>query len=85
MEILKEFSLIDPDIVICGSTFGTFLTTVMEMPEMNNETRCDNWYYYLDVCGRKRLFIDYYHPGNRWPDLINYYGLLGIYQQALLH
>lgn len=52
---------------------------------MNNETRCDNWYYYLDVCGRKRLFIDYYHPGNRWPDLINYYGLLGIYQQALLH
>ena len=47
--------------------------------------RCDNWYYYSDVIGGKeRLFIDYYHPANRYPTLLNYYGLVNIYQQALL-
>ena len=30
------------------------------------------------------MFIDYYHPANRFPDLLNYYGLVNIYQQAII-
>ena len=83
LEILKEFSLIDPDIVICGSTFGTKLTTVLQKPPLNDSTGNDNWYYFMNVARKERLFIDYYHPANHWSDLMNYYGLMGIYQQAL--
>ena len=83
LEILKEFSLIDPDIVLCGSTFGTMLTTVLQKPPLNDSTGNDNWYYFMNVARKERLFIDYYHPANHWSDLMNYYGLMGIYQQAL--
>ena len=81
-EIKKEFELIDADIVICGSTFRTFMKQVYEI-ELYPEEQCDNWYYHIDI-GRKRLFIDFYHPANRWPDLFNYYSLVSLYQQALL-
>jgi len=79
-EIKKEFELIDADIIICGSTFKTLNHIVFGREEVVPN---ENWFYYLKVCGRERLFIDYYHPANHWSDLINYYGLTGIYQQAL--
>ena len=41
------------------------------------------WNLELNVARKERLFIDYYHPANHWSDLMNYYGLMGIYQQAL--
>lgn len=83
-EILAEINLIDPEIIVCGSTFGSLLTKVLCRVPLTDETRNDNWYYYMEICGRERLVIDYYHPANHWPDLMNYYGLIGIYQQALL-
>ena len=80
-EIIRELELLDPDIIVCGSTADA-LNSICSFigPE-----RCDNWYYYSDaIGGRKRLFIDYYHPANRYPPLLNYYGLVNIYQQALI-
>ena len=80
-EIIKEIELIDPDIIICGSTFGDInRITGNTMVKGSN----DNWFYYSNIIGGKeRLFIDYYHPANRYPALLNYYGIVGIYQQAL--
>ena len=81
-EIIRELEILDPDIIICGSTAEALngISGGFEGPN-----RCDNWYYYSDVIGgRERLFIDYYHPANRYPTLLNYYGLVNIYQQALL-
>lgn len=82
-EIKREFELIDADIIICGSTFTAFYERVYEKTIPVSE-KSDNWFYWLEVGGRKRLFIDFYHPANRWPNLLNYYALQGIYQQALL-
>ena len=31
------------------------------------------------------LVLDYFHPAVRYPELLTYYGLVNIYQQALLH
>ncbi len=73
--------MIDPDIIVCGYTFQILYHEVFEYDNLGKN---DNWYYYLDVFNKKRLFIDYYHPANHWPSLTNYYGLMGIYQQALL-
>lgn len=81
-EIIRELEILDPDIIVCGATAETLngICGGFVGPK-----RCDNWYYYSDVIGgRERLFIDYYHPANRYPTLLNYYGLVNIYQQAII-
>ena len=80
-EIIREIELIDPDIIICGATFADINEITGRTVEKDSN---DNWYYFIDaVGGKERLFIDYYHPANRYPALLNYYGIVGIYQQAL--
>ncbi len=82
-EIIREIELIDPYIVVCGYTLG-ILDNLLSFPI--KAERNDNWFYYSDAIGGKtRLFIDFYHPSNHFPSLLNYYGLIGIYQQALLN
>lgn len=80
-EIKKEIELIDPDIVVCGYTFGILLNEVYQADKGKTS---DNWYYYLNLDGKERLYIDFYHPANHYPDLLNYYGITNIYQQALI-
>lgn len=80
-ELKKEFELIDADIVICGSTFGILCNTIYGK---ELEGKNDNWYYFWELGGRERLLIDYYHPAYRIPSLLKYYGIVNIYQQALL-
>jgi len=82
-EIKKELELIDADIIICGYTFQILCDNVFKH-SIPLEDKCDNWYYHIDLCGKERLFIDYYHPAIHDSDLMFYYGLLGIYQQSLL-
>ena len=84
IELMKEFELIDPDIIVCGTTFHILITEVFGMQPLNSNELCDNYFYRLDVAGKKRLFLDYYHPANHWDDLLNYYGIVNTYQQALL-
>ena len=79
-EIKREFELIDADIIICGYTFR-YLYEAIYGKKFDDNNSNENWFYYFD----DRLFIDYYHPANHWPDLMNYYGLMGIYQQALIN
>lgn len=82
-EIKKELELIDADIIICGYTFHILCDKVFQK-NIPIEDKCDNWYYHIDLFGKERLFIDYYHPGIRDADLMFYYGMIGIYQQSLL-
>ncbi len=83
-EIIKEFQMIDADIVICGSTFWILYQIVFGNEPLKGSQACDNWYYYKNLDGKERLYIDYYHPANQWPDLVNYYAVMNIYQQALI-
>lgn len=85
-EIKKEFYMIDADIIICGSTYKYLHDIVFEeeIREQKIIDKCDNWYYLININGKERLFLDYYHPANHWSDLMNYYGVVNIYQQALI-
>ncbi len=88
IEIKKEIELIDPDIIVCCSVFRTLITYVYGKPQTINsiyeeDSMKYNWCCLLPVNGKKRLFIDYLEPG--WPDLVSYYGLANIYQQALIN
>jgi len=80
-ELLKrQFDLIAPDVIVCGYTFGA-LKTALDLQIDKEKKHNDNWYYWDR---QRRLYIDYYHPANQYPALINYYGLICIYQQALI-
>ena len=83
-EIKKELELIDADVIVCGSTFKTLYEIVYEKQPLPDSEKNDNWFYYMDLDGKRRLYIDFYHPANQWPDLMNYYSLVSIYQQALI-
>jgi hypothetical protein len=80
-EIRREITLIDPDIVVCGGTKNELFAAV---GLSDNEEAMSNFYKYsyINFCGRKRLLIDYYHPANRYPRVLNYYGITGIYCHA---
>ena len=85
-EIIREIELIDPDIVICG---GSIILNSLD--EISNKQIIKNpsdliSYYYSDAIGKKeRLFIDFYHPACRYPRVLMYYGVVNLYQQALIN
>lgn len=84
-EIKKQMEIIAPDIIVCGSTFSA-LNSVYDDKIRPKELYCDNWFYYTNIIsGKKTLVIDYYHPANHYPALVNYYAVTNIYQQALLN
>lgn len=87
-EIKEEIKIIDPDIVICGSVFYLLRTKVFDESLMGEGAFAgqwnDNWYYWTkSLTGRPTLIIDFYHPANRYPAVLNYYALMGIYYQAI--
>lgn len=74
--------MIDPYVVVCGSTFQ-YLFDVCKVTK--DKIKNDHWYYYSsEIGGKERLFIDYYHPAAQYPALLLYYGLMNVYQTALL-
>ena len=79
-KLRKELELCDPTIIVCGYTISS-LNIIMkkDIKEVYN----DNWFYWIELNHHPILVIDYYHPANHYPDLLNYYGLMNIYQQAL--
>lgn len=76
----KQLELCDPTIIVCGYT-ASVLDSIMGYPVRKNENQ--NLYYYIKLNNHDVLVLDYWHPANRYPDLMNYYGLMGIYQSAL--
>lgn len=79
-ELRKQISLIDPTVIICGYTCD-YLSEILEC-DIKAE-RNQNLYYFISLNGHDVIVLDYWHPCNRYPDLMFYYGLMAIYQQAL--
>lgn len=76
----RQLELCDPTIIVCGYT-SSALDPVMEM-EVRRE-RNENLYYQISLNGKSVLVLDYWHPANQYPVIMNYYGLMGIYHAAL--
>lgn len=77
----RQLEICDPTIIICGFTIQP-LNKIMnyDIKQIKNE----NLYYYIRLNGHDVLVLDYWHPSNQFPAIMNYYGLVNIYQQALL-
>ena len=80
-KLRKQLELCDPTIIICGYTASALdQITGRKVREPQN----DNLFYHIVLNGHDVLVLDYWHPANYYPDIMNYYGLMGIYQQSLL-
>lgn len=79
-ELFDQIKLCDPTIIICGYT-GQYLDIIADEPVRSEWN--ENYFYYMTINNHDVLVIDYWHPANQYPDLLNYYGLMSIYQLAL--
>lgn len=80
----REIESAAPRIIVCGSTFD-YLNELFGSRINKKEQPCDNWHYRMDLGKAKDvLVIDAYHPSAHYPALLSYYGIVNIYQQALL-
>lgn len=78
----REILSAQPKIIVCGNTFR-YLKTIFDI-EINQNS--DNWYYWLTIDGLGNILIlDYFHPAAQYPKLLTYYGIVNIYQQALIN
>lgn len=78
----RQLEICDPTVIVCGYT-SSVLDIVYEISVRKSKN--ENLYYYISINGHDVLVLDYWHPANQYPDIMNYYGLMGIYQQALIN
>lgn len=88
----RQIEKINPDVIVCGGTFdflriiyGASYNEKKKRVDDNGEIKTTNKGYiiFTNSMGKKVIIIDYYHPANRYPSMLNYYAICGIYQQAL--
>ena len=84
----KELEILSPDIIVCGNNssllraiYGARIQddTVHADGDIDYEFIRKNGY----VIVNNQIIIDFYHPANQYPSILNYYAVCGLYQQAL--
>lgn len=79
--LLKQLNICDPNIIICGYTISALKEILgYDIKAVNN----NHLYYFSELNGHSLIILDYWHPANQFPDIMNYYGLMHVYQQALI-
>lgn len=81
-ELYEQLQIIDPTVIVCGYTMD-FLNIVMPEPVKEYTGQSPNLFYRTSLNGHDVLVLYYWHPSNQYPDIMNYYTLMCIYQQAL--
>ena len=79
--IQREIELIDPDIIVFCGTWWMIETVRPEFKKQIPYT-CFVKTAFPDRSGKERLLIDYWHPAARYPAVMMYYGIQGIYRAA---
>lgn len=84
----KELDILSPDVIICGNNSSLLRLLYGEKIQdgkvsstgiIDDEFMHKNGYVFIG----KQLIIDYYHPANQYPSMLNYYTVCSLYQQAL--
>lgn len=83
--LYRQIEICDPTVIVCGYT-GEMLDNIVRdiTGKSVKNNRNPNLYYHMELNGHDVLILDYWHPANQYPDMMNYYTLMAIYQQALL-
>lgn len=85
-EIIQQLKICSPNIIICGNT-GSFLKTIAQKQNcrffQNNKFEKDNYIYHIILNDYDIPVINFWHPANHFPDILNYYGILNIYKSLI--
>ena len=73
--LLDQIDGINPDIIICGNTFGILRSCLSDVKKVSIHAYKDS---------EKRLFVDFWHPSNRSPRIMNCYTLRELVESALV-
>ena len=68
--LLQQITEMNPDIVVCGSTWS-LIEARFPGASASGTSRC------VHRAGQF-VFVDFWHPSNRFPPALNYYALLGM-------
>ena len=82
LELYEQLQIVDPTVIICGYTIQC-LNRILPTAVKERAGQSPNLYYWTEINQHPVLILDYWHPSNQYPDFMNYYGLVGAYQQAL--
>lgn len=82
--LLEQLQLCDPTVIVCCYT-GSALDIIWKEAtgRVVRTPYNENLYYTIRLNQRDVLVLDYWHPANQYPDIMNYYSLMVIYQMAL--
>lgn len=89
-DLLREqIEMLDPDVIVCcnyssflRAVYGAGITERRKVDDaglIDHERMLENGY----IVFQGRIVLDYYHPANHYPPLVNYYAVTALYQQAL--
>ena len=76
----KQIELCDPTVIVCGYT-GAALEMILDTPLRKNSNY--DLFYFTEINGHSVTVIDYWHPSNHYPEIMNYYCLIEVYQRSL--
>ena len=77
--IQQEIDLIDPDIIVFCGTWWMIQQAHQEYKNAISELRFAKMTFPPNS-GKTRLLIEYWHPAARYPTIVMYYGIQGIYR-----
>lgn len=89
-EFLKrELSILKPDIIVCGNNSSMlrllYGATIQQNGKVSSNGDID--YAFMNKNGYallgNQIILDFYHPANQYPAIMNYYTVCSLYQQAL--
>ncbi len=72
----RELEIVNPDIILCGYTFGMLSDVLGD--ELEKDGTADTMYAFW----KDKLIIDYYHPACHYPNRVNYYALMTVCRLA---
>ena len=82
-EIVEQLKLCNPTLIICGNT-GKYLIEALKIEgvgvDIENRTdfQKEHFIYTFELNKHKVVLVNYWHPANQFPDIMNYYCLMNI-------
>lgn len=76
--IEKEIEICDPNVIVCCGTAKALSKVI----DFNYEQKNNECFYHTFINGHEVIVIDFFHPDNRYPKIMNCFTLCSIYQRA---
>ena len=84
----KELDILSPDVIICGN--NSSLLRLLYGAKIQDEKVTSDGLIDAEFMrnngfafNNKQIILDYYHPANHYPAMLNYYTVCSLYQQAI--